>query len=831
MSTEREIKVGVNLDGSKARRESKKTAKQIKKDFGGLSKAQYEATEKEFGGDKMIKALNAESAAANKATAPLQRLTNVTKQLKYPLQASALKTNEFSRSQQNVVNTLSNSGTGLATLGDAGEKLSGTQRSMANYIDSSTRALKKFGATGKNIGAITRVVDKSYKGMNTGIDSLGMNLVKISPAIGDTTAKFGGITDQMAGLTSISGAVSASLNNVSAKGSNFRVLEDAFTKLLKPLPQVSDGFKGLDINAQRLAANTKKSTNAFANLKNFFTGFRMELLGMGFMFTTIGTILTGITKQATASFGAIGNILTKGRMAFIELQGQVKSLMFQFAESDAMNGFLTFLTDILKAFDDLDPGIKDIIFNMIVWGGVIATILGLASFMLLGIFAIIAGIFAWGGALTSLKAGIGAIIAGEGIPGITAALGGGTGLLTVLRTAITKFLYWIFIIITVGVVIVELTDVLDRLSLKFGHTEQEGSKFTSSFNKGIDVIMFLLFGFGKMMVILAVLFAGVIVTFITSLVNFAGALLTIIKFMWDHFDQFSEGIQTSFDLAVTGWVLNLKKAVDDMLVLLAILANAAKDAFGIGGETISYGRVDYSAETTKVANLKKKLELLSTDLQSDLDFETFKFKIQTDQNDAIPAELFDIGFDGLQEIVNDAKTMTDKWKGVTKEVEKTGDSLESLTDIVSGTDKSNFVDLINTKDKPIQKTDEYAAGLKSLTDIVSGTDKSNYANLTSSTSATTEPIKRIENIMADAEAFTLPNMNLADQSGLYSSVVDQTKGSDLANITVGDFTVTNDLSNAQITGIGDLQELLDANNGKEGFENFLDSLHKTGAQS
>ena len=154
-------------------------------------------------------------------------------------------------------------------------------------------------------------------------------------------------------------------------------------------------FDAVNSSLERVKNNTKQATANFNTLKNFFTSFRGELLGIGFLFGSIGAVLTGLSKQALNVFGTLGSVLTKGRLAFLELQAEIKNLLFQFAESESMQQFLNMLTSILQKVDELTPSQKDLVFSLILWGGAIATAISALAFFLLGLTAIGNALFQW----------------------------------------------------------------------------------------------------------------------------------------------------------------------------------------------------------------------------------------------------------------------------------------------------------------------------------------------------------------------------------------------------------------------------------------------------
>lgn len=193
---------------------------------------------------------------------------------------------------------------------------------------------------------------------------------------------------------------------------------DPVNKRMVDLSEVVGGYKKNVIEAN--AANEK--------LDKFFNGFPAQLLSIGFLFGSIGATATSFVKQALASFESLGSTLTEGRMALLQMQAELNLLLLSFAESQAMKDFLDFLKGIIKAFTDLDPATQNQIFNFIIWGGAIATVLGALGFLSLGVIGIVQlfGLFAplVGGISTALgAASISALGLAAAIFGIALALG------------------------------------------------------------------------------------------------------------------------------------------------------------------------------------------------------------------------------------------------------------------------------------------------------------------------------------------------------------------------------------------------------------------------
>lgn len=155
-------------------------------------------------------------------------------------------------------------------------------------------------------------------------------------------------------------------------------------------------------------------------LEKFFTGFRGELLSIGFLFGAIGAGLSSLIRSALDTFGQLGSTLTSGRLAFLELQAEIKSLFQQFAESPAMQFFLNILTDILKKINDLSPGTKNLIAVGIILAAVFFTIAAALAFAGLGFFGLNTFFTDFVPTIAGLLAKLGA---GEGLLGILGSIG------------------------------------------------------------------------------------------------------------------------------------------------------------------------------------------------------------------------------------------------------------------------------------------------------------------------------------------------------------------------------------------------------------------------
>ncbi len=284
-----------------------------------------------------------------------------------------------------------------------------------------------------------------------------------------------------------------------------------------------------------LAKTNKKVQTSLEKIKGFFGGFRGELLSMGFLFGMIGAGLLTLTRQALNSFGTLGSALTRGRLAFIEMQAQLKNLFFQFGESDAMKDFLNGITDMLKSFDELDPAVKNAIFAFILWGGVIASALGILSFMALGIFGIILFITQWGGvtiAITSLlkKLGFAAGTTGGIIKGLAIGIG---------KLALIIFIAAGFIN--------AVSKVFKALGKVMGDTSDETKKTGEEFDaltfilRGLEVAMNLVGDviFGTVLVI-----STAITLVITLLLDLANAFIKtqgVVKRFWEALALLAQG--------------------------------------------------------------------------------------------------------------------------------------------------------------------------------------------------------------------------------------------------------------------------------------------------
>lgn len=262
---------------------------------------------------------------------------------------------------------------------------------------------------------------------------------------------------------------------------------------------------GIDKLAKKLKRTTKQVKavqQSFKRIDKFFTGFRAELLGIGFLFGSIGAVLTGLIKQATNVFGTLGNILTRGRLAFLELQAGIKNLMFQFAESDALRNFLDIVTDLLQRFDDLDPSLKELAFTFIIWGGIIATILSALAFMGLGIFGIILLFITWSAVGTDLILTMG-------------------GLKVALLGITNKLLFFaqIVALIVAGLALIDgvfkgVNDVLDIFGVKLGDGSKEASGFAKvleAFAKAIQLVLVSIsVGAAEAIIILGTALGGIV---------------------------------------------------------------------------------------------------------------------------------------------------------------------------------------------------------------------------------------------------------------------------------------------------------------------------------
>lgn len=591
--------------------------------------------------------------------------------------------------------------------------------------------------------------------------------------------------------------------------------------------------KGIAATARRsdaLAASAKKTKNAFAGLKNFVTGFRMELLGMGFMFSTIGIMLTTLTKKALQSFSTIGDVLTRARVAFIELQGAVKSVLFQLADSDAMEGFLRFIEGILDAFMALPAEVKETIFTIIIWGGVIATILGLMSFMLLGIFAIIAGIFAWGGALGSLIVGLKAVIAGQGIGGFIAAIGGGGGLLAVIGKAILAVISWAVGLFVLGIAFNELGQWLDTVSSRSKSAGKEGITFTNTFSKGLDFVVTLVTALGKLLFAIA-LVIGIVIAGVITLFGLAFDLgMAVIKGLIGGFNGFGAFVLSLLDTIGLAFIIAFKdiantvtQALQDIVVSFVSkfqsiinIINGLIDvlnAADIGGFGIKIDRLDdlpslidlalpkfdtSGDEANLVASRLKTAGLLKAFEQdtfgSDITNIINRFNKADDVLDLALQDIKGI----FEEIGQDFAGFRERMKGTTEATQGTGDALNEMTADVNGVN----------------------AALKSMiTDVTSG-GGGFFQN-----------VDFADSLTAGVEQMVNSQNNIAAN---FQSVIDSIGNGELGSISIGDFNITTDLSNAQINSNDDLIELIKITSQeqvKEGYEALLIMLEANRTKS
>lgn len=366
--------------------------------------------------------------------------------------------------------------------------------------------------------------------------------------------------------------------------------------------------------------SVSRSQAAFNKLNKFFTGFRAELLGIGFLFGSIAAVLTGLTRQALATFGKLGGILTLGREAFLQFQAQLKSVMNQFAESGPMRDFLNGLTDLLERFDELDPKTKDVIFSFIIWGGVIATILSALAFMALGIFGIINFFIQWTIVISAVSVGLSELL---GFIGLLVAVGGLASAAVIIAAIIIALalLAAAFITNFAGIqntVFAVLDSILDfvgafvknfleffsgMFDILFGLVEGDGNKVVMGFVKMVRAIL-------KTLLQLAALAVKIFVELFSLIVRIVGeGALNILKIMFDIVPTgmrvLAEVILGIFGTIGRGIFEIIQKPIIGVLKFIQSVA----EALGLGGLSRSIGRAIDNA-----SDLGTSIEDLASDL-------------------------------------------------------------------------------------------------------------------------------------------------------------------------------------------------------------------------
>jgi hypothetical protein len=206
---------------------------------------------------------------------------------------------------------------------------------------------------------ITRI-NNSMKGLSTPIDKAMRSL-----------DNFNGVQRKIADQQAFSNALKKQGITITENGRFYDKLNNRFIRFEK-------------VNAA-LAKGVNVTQGRFAKLRKVMRRFPGEFLSMGFMFAMIGGALMGFTKQALNSLGNVGLAATKMGRKFIMVQAAVRNFFFQLSQSKAVEGLMNQIIDLLNWFDQLPPSTKEIIYWLIVFGGIIATVLSVVSFLALGL--------------------------------------------------------------------------------------------------------------------------------------------------------------------------------------------------------------------------------------------------------------------------------------------------------------------------------------------------------------------------------------------------------------------------------------------------------------
>jgi len=353
-----------------------------------------------------------------------------------------------------------------------------TQREINIFIrafDMASGTIQKVSTALKRLSTEPRL-----KNLNMGLKNLSGRFTRISTisdAVRDSILRYGESSDalvkKMIGLRKATGKVSA----------NF-------------------GF---------FAKQTKGGQKVMKNLANSTKRFRMEYLGMGFLFMMLGAILMNFVNQAQQALTSVGLIATESGRKFIEAQGAIRNFMMQLGQSDAFKFILDKLKALLDWFDKLSPSMKQTIYWFIVLGAIIFTAISFLAFLRLGLGSTVQGFMNLAGAIIK-------ITSASGIGGLIAVLGPLAPLLALLAVLVAVFAaMWVTNFNNIQKIVgIVLNDIFTTFNTVFGHVwkvvegvlelilaifEGDADKFMAALNKvlrnALATILKLAAGIGK----------------------------------------------------------------------------------------------------------------------------------------------------------------------------------------------------------------------------------------------------------------------------------------------------------------------------------------------
>lgn len=133
--------------------------------------------------------------------------------------------------------------------------------------------------------------------------------------------------------------------------------------------------------AAKAESAIKRVGNSADKVQTQFKKFPMELLSIGFGFASIAAVMNTFIRDAINTFDQMGNSLTSGRLAFLELEASLKLLFFQFANSSVMVDFLNKIKDLVDDFNNLDENTKNFVYKLIIMSFIVSTLLSSLGFM------------------------------------------------------------------------------------------------------------------------------------------------------------------------------------------------------------------------------------------------------------------------------------------------------------------------------------------------------------------------------------------------------------------------------------------------------------------